>query len=232
MLMTAPKQDLKIKLNNNAEFRKAWDAFMKLGYSSELEPYTAPYLYSYSDGRILADFFDVEGADLTSINSASGHFDASEHKEITLDELLSLVKAEGLEPFFDYIPLVQQERPLFEANYLKNGGDLEFLIWDECDNGAGDYQPNWEKIGLVDHENDYAEHEFGEKMMEHAKHVHSCLMSWVECAKSKAAPDGWILAPKEPNDKQKRTAMFITSTNGNAIDAYKAMLKDLDDTAQ
>ena len=68
--------------------------------------------------------------------------------------------------------------------------------------------------------------------MQHAEHVRSCLMSWVECAKSKAIPNGWILAPKEPNEKQKRTAMFVTAQNGNAIDAYKGMLADLEVSTQ
>lgn len=229
------KQALKIKLANHSQFLQAWDALIKLGYQyggSHTPPHTAPYLYSYSDGRILADFFDVEGADLSSPNSAAGSFAESEHEEIALDALLSLAKQGGHEPFYDYIPLIKQERPLFEANYIKNGGDLQLLIWDECDDGAGNYQPNWEEIGLIDHKTSFDEHEFGEKIMQHAEHVHSCFMSWVECAKSKTIPDGWILAPKEPNEKQKRTAMFITAQNGNAIDAYKGMIADLEVSTQ
>lgn len=38
----------------------------------------------------------------------------------------------------------------------------------------------------------------------------------------------YVLAPKVPNEKQKRTAMFVIAQNGNAIDAYKAMLADLE----
>lgn len=89
------KQALKIKLANHSQFQQAWDAFMKLGYhygGSHEPPCTAPYLYAYSDGRILADFFDVEGADLTSTSSALGYFNAHEHKEITIDNLLGLTK--------------------------------------------------------------------------------------------------------------------------------------------
>lgn len=87
------KQNLKIKLGSHAEFQKAWDALVKLGYhwGGSLVPCTAPYLYSYSDGRILADFFDVEGADLSSPNSAEGYFNASEHQKVTLVELQSMV---------------------------------------------------------------------------------------------------------------------------------------------
>lgn len=86
------KQNLKIKLQNHAQFKKAWDAFIKLGYhwGGDLVPCTAPYLYSYSDGRILADFFDVEGADLTSPNSAFGYFTRNQSTEVTLDELITL----------------------------------------------------------------------------------------------------------------------------------------------
>lgn len=86
------KKALKIKLESHSEFKKAWDALIKLGYhfDGQLTPHTAPYLYSYADGRILADFFDVEGADLSSPNSAFGYFTASEHKEVTLIELQSM----------------------------------------------------------------------------------------------------------------------------------------------
>lgn len=86
------KQALKIKLANHSEFQQAWDALIRLGYQwggNCTKPCTAPYLYSYSDGRILADFFDVEGADLSSPNSAFGSFNASEHNEITLEELIN-----------------------------------------------------------------------------------------------------------------------------------------------
>lgn len=86
---------LKIKLESHAQFEKAWDALIKLGYhwgGSHTPPCTAPYLYTYSDGRILADFFDVEGADLSSPNSAAGYFAQSEHEEITFDELLGSAK--------------------------------------------------------------------------------------------------------------------------------------------
>lgn len=87
------KQALKIKLANHSEFQKAWDALIKLGYlwgGNCTEPCTAPYLYTYEDGRILADYFDIEGADLLSPNSALGYFNASERKEIQLEELIDL----------------------------------------------------------------------------------------------------------------------------------------------
>lgn len=83
------KQALKIKLADHSEFTQAWFALIKLDYHcpQDLVPHTAPYLYAYADGLIRPDFFDVEGADLLSPNSALGHFNAHEHKEVTLAEL-------------------------------------------------------------------------------------------------------------------------------------------------
>ena len=87
------KNDLKIKLESHSKFKKAWNAFIGLGYhwgGNCTEPCTAPYLYTYEDGRILADYFDVEGADLLSPNSALGYFNAHENKEVKLDELIEM----------------------------------------------------------------------------------------------------------------------------------------------
>lgn len=81
-------KDLKIKLSNHAQFLEACDAFMKLGYQwGSRVPHTAPYLYSHSDGRILADFFDVEGADLSSPNTAFSYFTNHKNQAVTLEEL-------------------------------------------------------------------------------------------------------------------------------------------------
>lgn len=44
-------------------------------------------------------------------------------------------------------------------------------------------------------------------------------------AQKVAVPDGFVLVPKEPTEKQKRTAMFVIASDGNAIDAYKAMIE-------
>lgn len=85
------KQALKIKLADHSESIQAWFALKKLGYEwggdLKTEPSPPPYLYAYEDGRITADYFDVEGADLLSPNSALGYFNAHKHKEITLAEL-------------------------------------------------------------------------------------------------------------------------------------------------
>lgn len=89
-------QNLRIQLSSTGEFNKALDCLVKLGYQSDLVPRTAQFIYSYSDGRILFDYFDVEGADLSSPKSALGYFNASEHKEITLDELLATATHYGV----------------------------------------------------------------------------------------------------------------------------------------
>ena len=193
------KQALKIKLANHPQFQQAWDALIKLGYHcpEELVPLTADYLLAYADGLIR----EIVGADPSNPRSSLRYFESIEYKEITLDELLSLAKQDEHEPFYDYIPLIKQERPLFEAHYVKANGDLQFLKWVEYDDGLCVYEPDWEKIGLLVHTNSSDEDKFGENIMQHAHHVRSCLMSWVECAKSKAIPDGWVLAPKEPTEK-------------------------------
>lgn len=78
-----------------------------------------------------------------------------------------------------YNTFLSIERPLFEENFVENGGDLRFLKWDECTDGNGSYETDWDVFG---HHNEY---EDDEEIMAHAEHVTSCLMSWVECARLK-----------------------------------------------
>lgn len=200
------KQALKIKLENQTQFKKAWNALVKLGYHcpEELVLDKATYLYAYADGLIRAEF--IEAVDQSSVKAGLDYFTAIEHKEVSLEELFALLKQDENEKSQFYIQLIKQERPLFEENYVKNGGDLQFLTWDECDNGAGDYQPNWEKLSLVKHENAYEENVHNDKIMEHATHVRSCLTSWVECAKSKAIPVGFYLMPMQPSEEMLKKA--------------------------
>lgn len=80
-----------------------------------------------------------------------------------------------------YNTFLNIERPLFEKNYTECGGQLQFLRWEECSDGNGTYQPNWETFG---YENS---HEDDEGILEQAEHVTSCLSSWIECAKLKTA---------------------------------------------
>jgi len=82
----APLENLKMKLSSHAEFNEAWDLLTSIGYSGE-KPYSCPYLYAHEDGRLLYDFFDVEGADLTSPNTAQGYFTSHPFKEVTLEEM-------------------------------------------------------------------------------------------------------------------------------------------------
>jgi len=78
-----------------------------------------------------------------------------------------------------YNTFLSIERPLFEENFIENGGDLRFLKWDECTDGNGSYETDWDAFG---HHN---EPEDDEEIMAHAEHVTSCLMSWAECARLK-----------------------------------------------
>lgn len=135
------------------------------------------------------------------------------------------------ESHFNYIPLIKQERPLFEENYVKNGGDLQFIKWDECSDGEGDYRPDWDKLSQIKHEDSFEETEFNQQILDHAEHVTSCLMSWVECARMKAIPEGWVLAPLEPIEKQKQAASLVMLSGGNAIESYTAMLHILKDSS-
>ena len=190
------KQALKIKLENQTQFKKACNALVKLGYHcpEELVPDKATYLYAYADGLIR----EIVGADPTSLR----YFENIEHKEITLNELLNLAKQDEHEPIFDYIQLIKQERPLFEANYVKNGGNLQYLKWAECSDGTGSYQADWSAIS----EADISSPDFDEQIQEHAYHVSGCLHAWVECAKSKAIPVGFYLMPMQPSEEMLKKA--------------------------
>jgi len=87
MSNNSKKGNFKIQLNNHAEFLEAWDLFIKLGYANKQKPYTCPYLYAYEDGRLLFDFFDPQGADLSNPNSANMVFRNHANTEITIEEL-------------------------------------------------------------------------------------------------------------------------------------------------
>lgn len=116
------KEAIKIKLANHSEFERAWGAFIKLGYHcpESLVPHTAPYLYAYADGLVRADYFDVEGADLSSPNSALGHFTTeNNHKEVTLAELLKMAYGNesavfiGIDPEYIYYSVDADEQAYY-----------------------------------------------------------------------------------------------------------------------
>ncbi|OTG87924.1 hypothetical protein [Acinetobacter sp. ANC 3813] len=81
------KKDIKIRLESHAQYLEAWDLMVKLGYESDLKPHACQFLYGHANGRLGVDYFDVEGADLSSPNTAEGYFVRHDNKEVTLGEL-------------------------------------------------------------------------------------------------------------------------------------------------
>lgn len=85
-------KNVKIKFNNHKQFSKVTEKLLKLGFvwgGNGAIPKTAPYLYTYEDGTMLVDYFDVEGADLASINSAEGYYNSHSNNELLVSELLN-----------------------------------------------------------------------------------------------------------------------------------------------
>mgnify|MGYP007008091688 CR=1 FL=1 len=85
-------KNVKIKINSHKEFLKATKLLIKSGFvwgGNGAVPVTAPYLYTYDDGTMLVDYFDVEGADVNSVNSAQGYFNQHVNKEITVTDLFN-----------------------------------------------------------------------------------------------------------------------------------------------
>lgn len=79
----------------------------------------------------------------------------------------------------------KRERPLFEANYVENGGDIENLIWVACTDDLGAYEPDWSNIGKIEHPSTLDKYFFKEKIVVHATHVNQRLESWVQSVTSK-----------------------------------------------
>ena len=85
-------KNVKIKINSHKEFLKVTKLLIKSGFvwgGNGAVPVTAPYLYTYDDGTMLVDHFDVEGADVNSVNSAQGYFNQHVNKEITVTDLFN-----------------------------------------------------------------------------------------------------------------------------------------------
>lgn len=95
------------------------------------------------------------------------------------------------------IKILNQERPLFEENYVKLGGSLQFLKWSEYHDGTGCYSPDWEAIS----KEGINSAKFDENTQERANTVFLCLLSWIECAKLKAIPSGYYLMPLQPDQE-------------------------------
>lgn len=90
ILSNTAKPEFKIQLNNHNQYLRAWGLLEKMGYYCDATPYTAQYLYCYSDGHIGVDYFDVEGVDTSKPESAYGHYTNHKNPEISLDDLVDL----------------------------------------------------------------------------------------------------------------------------------------------
>lgn len=191
------KQELKIQLFGHEQFQTAWDLLIKMGYHCEETPFSAQYLYCYADGRIGVDYFDSEGVEASDPNSTLTYFNNHNNKEVSLVELIEIEKQHAHESLQALISLTKIERPLFEANYIATGGNINFLKWDECSDGTGSYSADWEAINDADIDDSA----FDEQIQEHAFHVTGCLHSWVQCAKAKAIPEGFYLMPTQPDQE-------------------------------
>lgn len=97
----------------------------------------------------------------------------------------------------ELISILKIERPLFEANLIERGSDqLAYLKWNECDDGTGEYGVDWEATAKAGLNSEMEEH-----LLEDAVSVTSSLMTWVQCAKAKAIPDGYFLMPSQLNEE-------------------------------
>lgn len=109
------------------------------------------------------------------------------------------------------------EREAFAANYVEMGGRMQFLEWDGCEDGAGTYKPDWAAIA----EAGISSFDFDEEIQEHAEHVTGCLMAWLQCAETKAIPEGYVLMPIEPSEKALK---FLGGSKQEATMIYKALV--------
>lgn len=195
------KQEFKVLLKDQSQLSLALDKLVSLGYYVVDFPKEIPnYLIAHATGRI--------------------GFEQVNFSEINLEQLSAMANQNNAKDIKLEIELIRKERPLFEANYIKNSRKLQFLKWDECDDGAGGYVVDWESID----EESSNDPEFTDDLSELAARVSSCLMAWVECAKEKQIPEGWVLAPIEPIETQKQAATLVTVSGGNILDGYKAMI--------
>ena len=121
---------------------------------------------------------------------------------------------------YRYEICLEEERQAFERNFIECGGTLAYLEWNECDDECGTYQPDWETI----QEAEIDDHEFDEMIMDRAERTTICLMAWLECAKSKTIPKGYVLVPSEPTDRQKQVAAELLHSTNDHLAIYKALV--------
>lgn len=112
------------------------------------------------------------------------------------------------------------ERQAFEKNYIQKGGDISLLVWKQGDDGKGRYDPNWSLIANDDPV-------YKEKISQQAEQVTACLISWLECAKTKMISDGYILMPKEPtqvlidNEMEGKVLPAVMGSHERAVENFK-----------
>lgn len=228
-------QNLKMKINSNL-FNTAIEQLISIDYKCDFEPNTTgQFLYLHCYRVVSVDYSNSDDASLNSPVTAEQYFKNCNYKEITFDDLLDLKRQFEKEKHTQLIRLIKQERPLFEENYLKNGGKLNFLKWEEfseSNDGTGNYHPNWEEINSTDSDSSYSTYE----LTEHAKLVTSCLRAWVECAKTKAIPKGYFLMPIQPSKEMLENAelefkdLNIKDIEDRIVFSHQAMIEVLKKT--
>lgn len=126
---------------------------------------------------------------------------------------------------------VELECKAFAENFIAKGRSLQYLKIEESEDGTLSYQPDWnaiEEAGIDDFEHT-------NEIAEHAEYVTVCLRVWLECAKTKVFPEGYVLMPKDPSEDlielemQGKVLPAVMGSYERAVDnfktRYKAMLE-------
>lgn len=124
---------------------------------------------------------------------------------------------------------VELECKAFAENYIAKGRSLEYLKIEQSEDGTLSYQPDWnalEEAGIDDfeHTNDLAEH---------AEYVTICLRAWLDCAKTKAVPKGYVLMPKEvsqeliEHEMQGKVLPAVVGSYERAVESFKHRYKSM-----
>jgi hypothetical protein len=112
------------------------------------------------------------------------------------------------------------DRKAFEENYKAIGGSLNLLKWDECSDGTGIYQPDYENI-------DSDDPVYLEDIKDMAENASSSFALWSQCLKFNAIPDGYVLMPTEPTQElidQEMEGKVLPAVMGayeRAVDNFK-----------
>lgn len=112
------------------------------------------------------------------------------------------------------------DRKAFEENFIIIGGSLNHLKWDECSDGTGIYQPDFENIESNDSK-------YLDSIKVLADNATSSLALWSHCVKLNAIPEGYILMPIEPTQElidQEMEGKVLPAVMGayeRAVDNFK-----------